>query len=225
VAAPLPPVPLGIRLTRATAPLVVVEMFHDVCCPYSNRMFTTVGTRVIPELERLGLHDRVGFVFQSVPQPWHPQSCAMHDAVMAAVILDPRSAPTFIANIFARQTEYFDDTTKDLSRNQIYDGLAKIAGASGYDAAALRQLLSLAGVRGNDGLGEVTQRLKWAVRYHRVRAVHTTPTVFVNGIEAAEVSSGWSSEQWLDLLRPLADALVLRRRPRPNDGPLRPLPG
>lgn len=206
MATPLPPTPLGIRLTHAASPRVVVEMFHDVCCPYSNKMFTTVYTRILPELERLGLLNNIEFVFQAVPQPWHMQSCAMHDAVMAAAILDPRSAPTFIANVFARQVEFFDDATKDLSRNQLYDNLSAIAAVSGYEGAALRKLLSLEGVRGNDALGEVTQRLKWAVRYHRVRSVHTTPTVFVNGIEAPDVDSGLSAEQWLDFLRPMLES-------------------
>ena len=28
------------------------------------------------------------------------------------------------------------------------------------------------------------------------RAVHVTPTVFVNGIEAPDISSGWTAEEW-----------------------------
>ncbi len=201
--APLPPAPPGIKLTHAASPSVVVEMFHDVCCPFSNKMFSTVYAGVVVTLQERGLTDQIEFLFQCVPQPWHAQSCCMHDAVMAATILDEARAPAYIGKIFAKQTEFFDDATKDLSKAQLYAKLAGIAAASGYDAGAFGSLLSLEGVEGNDGLGEVSQRLKWAVKYHRVRAVHTTPTVFINGIEAGEVSSGWSTDEWMDKLQPM----------------------
>ena len=38
--------------------------------------------------------------------------------------------------------------------------------------------------------------MKWAVKYHRVRSIHVTPTVLVNGIEAPDISSGWTGDQW-----------------------------
>ncbi len=34
---------------------------------------------------------------------------------------------------------------------------------------------------------QVTQHLKWATKFHRVRGVHVTPTVFVNGLEVREL--------------------------------------
>ena len=58
-------------------------------------------------------------------------------------------------------------------------------------------------VEGNAGLEQVTQQLKWAVKYHRVRGVHVTPTVFINGIEADDISSSWDSAQWLNKLEPM----------------------
>jgi hypothetical protein len=42
---------------------------------------------------------------------------------------------------------------------------------------------------------EVTPQLKAAVKVHRKRGVHVTPTVFLNGVEAGDVSSGWSLER------------------------------
>ena len=90
-----------------------------------------------------------------------------------------------------------------MSRVQIYDQLAAIGGESGYDISSLSALLSLEGVTGNEGLGNVTQYLKWAVKYHRIRGVHVTPTVFINGIESPDVSSGWSETEWLEKLQPM----------------------
>ena len=200
---PLPTVPIGIKLTDSPAPTVVVELFQDVCCPYSKIMFDTVFQSLIPKLEKVGLIENIRFLWQSVPQPWHAQSCCMHDAIMAASILDVEKTPTYILNIFAKQTDFFDDQVKNLSRVQIYEKLAAIGKESGYDISSLATLLSLEDVTGNEGLGNVTQHLKWAVKYHRVRGVHVTPTVFINGIEASDVSSGWSDTVWLEKLQPM----------------------
>lgn len=38
--------------------------------------------------------------------------------------------------------------------------------------------------------------MKWAVKYHRTRSVHTTPTVFLNGLEAPDISSSWGLDEW-----------------------------
>ena len=203
MAPPLPSVPAGIKLTNSFSSGVVVDLFHDVCCPYSKKMFDTVFRSLIPTLETKNLIGGIQFLWQSVPQPWHAQSCCMHDAIMAASILDVEKTPTYIFNIFAKQTDFFDDQAKNLSRVQIYEKLATIGGESGYDISSLSALLSLEDVRGNEGLGNVTQYLKWAVKYHRVRGVHVTPTVFINGIEAPDVSSGWCDTEWLEKLQPM----------------------
>ena len=107
--APLPTVPIGIKITNPLAPAVVVELFQDVCCPYSKKMFDTVFQSLIPILEKEALIGNVQFLWQSVPQPWHAQSCCMHDAVMAASILDVEKTANYILNIFDKQTDFFDD--------------------------------------------------------------------------------------------------------------------
>ena len=88
----------------------------------------------------------------------------------------------------------FDDKTKDYNRTQIYKILAVIGTECGYDATALGDLLSLKNVKDNGGLGDITQYLKWTAKYHRTHGVHTTPNVFINGIEADDVSSRWKVE-------------------------------
>lgn len=201
MAPPLPPAPLGIKLTNAPSPTVIVEMFHDVCCPYSKKMFETVYDGLLPALMNEGVLRRIEFLWHSVPQPWHAQSCCMHDAVMAAKISEPALVGGYISAIYAQQTDFFDDKIKDLSRTQLYGMLAEIGSTCGYDPKALTSLLSLESVQGNAGLGDVTQHLKWAVKHHRTRGVHVTPTVYINGIEAGDVSSGWTSEEWMDKIK------------------------
>ena len=43
-----------------------------------------------------------------------------------------------------------------------------------------------------------TQELKWSTRYHRVRSVHVTPTVFLNGLETPDISSSFTAAEWQD---------------------------
>ena len=145
----------------------------------------------------------------------------------------------------------------------MYEELLDVAAATGAPRAAVAALLTDTG----SGSG-MTQSLKWAVKFHRVRpcsmlkgavllrpfyslpgrgwhraalrtpekllscsdtglflpcrhqpparratsrfqslinpgSVHVTPTVFVNGLEAGVVSSGWSAAEWQKFLQPM----------------------
>ena len=64
---PLPTIPIGIKLTDSPTPTVVVELFQDVCCPYSKIMFDTVFKSLIPILEKEDLIKNIKFLWQSVP--------------------------------------------------------------------------------------------------------------------------------------------------------------
>jgi hypothetical protein len=98
------------------------------------------------------------------------------------------------------QSDFFDDKTMDKSRSQLYEDLASRSFPSdGERKAALLAFLGLKG-EGNSG-SKATQLVKWAVKYHRLaRSVHVTPTVFLNGLEAGDVGSGWTVEQWTEKL-------------------------
>jgi hypothetical protein len=197
MAAPMPPAPVGLKLTQAPKSTVVVEMSHDVCCPFSKKMYDTVDGSVLPTMADKGLPDQIDFVWQSVPQPWHARSCLMHDAVMAAFLIDARQIGDNLSSVFAHQTDFFDDTTKDKSRMEIYACMAAIGRQCGYNPDAISAKLSLKGVQGNGGLGDTTQTHTWSVKYHRGRGVHVTPTVLINGLKANDVSSGWTSYEWM----------------------------
>ncbi len=127
----------------------------------------------------------------------------MHEALFAAYLIDKININSYLRATFARQEEFFDDAIKNLSRVQVYNRLTEIGSQCGYDRGAIKAKLSLDKVEGNSGLGEVTQNLKWAVKYHRSLGVHVTPTVFINGLEVDEISSGSSSDDWMELLKPI----------------------
>eukprot|EP00418_Pyrodinium_bahamense_P051952 CAMPEP_0179179544 /NCGR_PEP_ID=MMETSP0796-20121207/88861_1 /TAXON_ID=73915 /ORGANISM="Pyrodinium bahamense, Strain pbaha01" /LENGTH=266 /DNA_ID=CAMNT_0020883211 /DNA_START=14 /DNA_END=814 /DNA_ORIENTATION=- len=192
---PLPSQPLGVAWpSQAGVGSVVVELFLDLCCPFSKKMIKTLASGVAAQYE-----GNVTFVFQSVVQPWHAQSSYMHEASLAVLdVGGPAAFWKFALAVLDSQEEFFDDKVYDKTRQQLYEQLANIAGSTGVDAEEVLAKLNLAGP-GNAG-NAVTQRLKWATKLHRVRGVHVTPTVYVNGLEAGVVGSGWAAEDWQKFL-------------------------
>ena len=192
----VPPKPVGVYHLGATKPAVVVETYLDYCCPFSKKMFDVLYAEVMPELKAGG---QVDWLLQNVPQPWHPQSAYMHEVALAVKMVDESKFFAASAAIFAAQAQFFDDKTADSTRNQIYDELvAVVSTVEGLDAAAVRRQVAVSGA-GNAG-SSVTQEVKWSVKYHRARSVHVTPTVFLNGLEAPDISSGWSRAEWTEKL-------------------------
>ena len=203
VASPHPPTPLGFRLNISPDPAVSIELFQDVCCPFSKRMFNTIVEELIPMLNDKELIHRICFIWQSVPQPWHAQSCLMHEAIIAAYLTNKHKIVDYLQSLYYQQDNFFDEKTKDLSRVELYARLANIGVQCGYEPGTISSKLNLEGVKGNSGLIGITQHLKWAVKYHRMRGVHVTPTVFINGLEAVDISSDWSLRDWRKKLEPM----------------------
>ena len=141
-------------------------------------------------------------IVHQVPQPWHPQSVCMHEACLAVQAVAPERAAAFTAALFAAQERFFDASTYDVSRSALYAVLAALAEEeAGVPSAPVLALLASAATPDAPNAGNgVTQQLKWAVKHHRARGVHVTPTVFVNGIEAGQVSSGWGLDDWRGFL-------------------------
>jgi len=194
---PLPPTRPGFDLSPAGSP-IVVELFLDLICPYSARMFATLHASVLGQFG-----DRVSFVLHQVPQPWHPQGSYLHEAALCVRAACPAKYAAFFLSVCAAFDQFSDAATLDQSRAQIYAEILRLAAEtlSEPEVAQVKSMLGLAGA-GNSG-NQATQLMKWAVKHHRTRGVHVTPTVFVNGLEAGIVSSGWTGEHWVQWLAPL----------------------
>jgi len=162
-------------------------------------MFTTLYNDVLPEFKD---DSDVSFVIHQVVQPWHPQGTMVHEAALAVKQVEPSAYADYVKAIydaFCGDDQLFsDEYTWSKTRLEIYDDLLKLL-PSGADAAAVKALLLPKGTGGNEG-NAMTQEIKWATKYHRGRGVHVTPTVFVNGLEAGVVSSGWKKEDWIKFL-------------------------
>lgn len=210
-----------LQLGAETEP-VEVELFSDFSCPFSGKLWTTVATGGAASV--LARFPSVKFVLRQVPQPWHMQSMLVHEAVLAARravpdARDPRFT-AFLDAVFARQADLTDVVVWDWSRAQIHAALLALAAAAGLDAAAVAAHLAINAddvAKGMKNPGSyVTPDFKACVRYHRVRSVHVTPTVFVNGIEATAVSSSWTVDQWVDFLTPIVNANEKAKQSKTN---------
>lgn len=203
----LPKIPgcfLGNVWKRAQNAKVHLDVYVDYACPFSKKIFDTLTGVVYPHFNS----DADGptplkITFMQVPQPWHVQSALLHEAVITARALSPELVDDFQAAVFANQPQFVDVEVYDKSRRQINEELAEIAASVGVDRAAFLQYLQIDTTDGKRNSGnQATRVLKLYTKHHRQLGVHVTPTCRINGIEV-NTSSGWTLEQWIELLEPL----------------------
>lgn len=176
----------------------MVDVFVDPCCPFSLKIF----------LKLLQVHDwaegraegelciRV-FLY---PQPWHPQSTMLVEAIVAVQRVDETVTVPFMTKLFETITDFYDASTYNKSRQEIYQELSEIAKVFISQEEFLKQVeFQVIDDQKNSG-NLCTQDVKWLVKYGRSCGVHVTPTCFLNNIEAGHVSSGWELAEWQDLL-------------------------
>ena len=171
---PLSPTTLGFPLSPV-GKSVHIELFLDLVCPYSSKMFKTVYDSVLA-----AYGERVSFVIHQVPQPWHPGGIYMHEVALAVRMTSPKAYPAVLRALVAAYDSGVctDEHMWHKTRAEMYAELVAIAVGAGGDGDAAAALL----VNNGHGVG-CTQELKWAIKLHRTRGVHVTPTVFVNGLE------------------------------------------
>eukprot|EP00628_Pelagophyceae_sp_CCMP2097_P019535 CAMPEP_0206843670 /NCGR_PEP_ID=MMETSP0975-20121206/23583_1 /ASSEMBLY_ACC=CAM_ASM_000399 /TAXON_ID=483370 /ORGANISM="non described non described, Strain CCMP2097" /LENGTH=160 /DNA_ID=CAMNT_0054386211 /DNA_START=17 /DNA_END=497 /DNA_ORIENTATION=- len=157
----------GTLLFKTPSPRVVVEVFADLCCPFSNKMY----------VHRAGVRQRSGHALPASAAAVAPAAAVMHEAMLAAKLVDEAQYFGAVRGVFASQADFFDDRVHDATRAQLTKQLVDvICAATTVDASKLAAKLAVSGA-GNCGT-QATVEMKHACRYHRVRGVHTTPTVF-----------------------------------------------
>jgi len=103
--------------------------------------------------------------------------------------------------LFKRQTEYFDVPTATLTPLQIREKLAELANETigAGKTGAFKQLLTISSEGLNGGV-DVTNDLKYTVKYSRQNSIHVSPTALWDGIVANEISSSWGEKEWTTFL-------------------------
>mmetsp|Transcript_17218 Transcript_17218/g.47119 ORF Transcript_17218/g.47119 Transcript_17218/m.47119 type:complete len:181 (-) Transcript_17218:206-748(-) len=174
-------------------------VFLELLCPFSCRMYNTLYEGVLPALKGDPGFD---FILHQTVQPWHSQCVPIHEAALALKQVAPEYYAEYVHALYAAYTAkaFTDEITIDKTRGQLYqEAVALLPDAVKDKSDEIKGLLDK---------GAMVQEIKWACKFHRARGVHVTPTVFVNGIEAGAVSSGWTKEQWLDFLKAQANSTI-----------------
>lgn len=162
-------------------------------------MFNTVYDSVFPVVKQK-YPDKVQFIFRQQIQPWHPSSTLVHEAGVAVLQTHPDKFWDFSKALFDKQTDFFDVSVVNESRNKTYERLAKLAGGVGVDEKKIYGLLEVSDKPDKDGsmnIGNgVTNDVKLMVKANRLTGVHVTPTVLFNGIQENGISSSFTKDDW-----------------------------
>jgi len=194
-----PKTPLGHRIGSADAQLKI-EAWYDFACPFSKKSFLMMTNEVLPAYEKKA-PGKIQFLHYQYPQPWHAPGAYAAEVSLAVEAVDPSKYLATCQRFFEKQEELvFDCVTYDRTRNELYELLAGAATeATGVDKVAVLEKVKYLGTSPNSG-NETGQMLKWYVKHGRKNGIHVTPTVYMNGIEEGQVSSGWTLEQWSEYL-------------------------
>lgn len=154
----------------------------------------TLYEEVLPEL---GTDSDFDFILHQTVQPWHSQCVPCHEAALAVKQVIPSVYAEYIFKIYKAHAaqQFTDENTLNKTRKQLYEELLELLP---HDKVSFEEKSKIQILLMNSGM---VQEIKWSCKFHRTRGVHVTPTVFVNGIEAGVVSSGWTKQQWLDFLQ------------------------
>lgn len=150
---------------------------------FSAKMFNTFNT-LSPMISQQYGH-RLQVIFRQHIQPWHPSSTLTHEAGAAVLRLAPEKFWDFSAALFKRQTEFFDVSLVNETRNKTYERLAQIAGSVGLDESKVLELLRIPESPGEDGQlnigNQVTNDIKLMVKVRTPAPSHRTDPLTLPG--------------------------------------------
>jgi protein-disulfide isomerase len=164
---------------------VTLEVFLEPTCPFSAKTFAKLDDL----LARAG-EDRLTIKIRLHSQPWHPFSSPVTRAVLAASTTPggKSAARSVMAAVFAHRDE-FDLTEHRCGPNldQTIRGILQLI--ERHSGVAVAQAFEQR---------ELEREMKWHAKYARQNGIHATPTFMVDGIVAADMSSGDSVDAWLE---------------------------
>jgi len=153
-------------------------------CPFSDRAFGKFDEL----LARAG-EDLLTIKIRLLSQPWHLLSPVVTRAILAASTTEQgkSAAKAVMTTVFAHRDE-FDLTNHCSGQNldlSIRDILNLIERYSGLPVSVAFELPDL------------DREMKWHAKYARQNGIHVSPSFMVDGLVAADMSSGDTVEVWL----------------------------
>jgi protein-disulfide isomerase len=180
---PIPKRPSGYRLGAPDAP-IQLEMFFDLECPFSKKAWQT-----IIELQDSCNLKQVYMILQPMSLGNHRQSW---DATKAAIALsgdDTNKFIDFVSYLFDRQEKFANEAFKDKTQTDWHDLLAEYA----LDATECSEREKFIQLLNSE---DIYNQTKIPARFAAIRGVWSTPTFFINGAEATDLSSQSSLSDW-----------------------------
>lgn len=187
MAIPIPKRPVGYRLGAGDA-LIQIEAFVDVECPFSKKAWPT-----LLDIANTYSPEEVSITIYPVVLADHRQSW---DVTKTAVLLangDALQFWNFLSYLYQRQEKYVNTAFDHQTRQNLYDLLAHFAAdfADETDAKGFIKTIQS---------DELSSQAKHPIRYAITRGVWSTPTFFINGAEAPDLSSASTIAVWQSTL-------------------------
>lgn len=187
---PIPRRPSGYVKGEASA-LLQVEAFIDIQCPYSKKAWPTL----LAVSDHYG-PQRVQLRVQLLSMANHRQSWDVTKAIVAVASDDSDLFFKLATFLYERQEQFFNGPFKQRSQVDLYDLIVRLLAEFGYQTDPTEFIKRLE----SDGVyaaAKVPSRVAFS------RGVWATPTFFINGAEATQLSSSSTLNEWNDILDPL----------------------
>ncbi len=180
---PIPQRPSGYRLGNADAP-IVIEMFFDLECPFSRK-----GWQTIFQIKQAYSAEQIYLILYPMTLGNHRQSWDATKAAIAVAGDDPSKFVKFVNYLFDHQSEFANEAFKDQTQTQWHQLLASYA-VDATEWSDQNQFIELL------NSPEIYSQARIPARFATIRGVWSTPTYFINGAEATDLSSQSSLQDW-----------------------------
>ena len=180
---PIPARPSGYRLGNPDAP-VQIEMFFDLECPFSKK-----GWQTLMSVRSAYSQGEIYIILQSMVLGNHRQSWDATRAAIAVAGDDPEKFVSFVNYLFDRQAEFANEASKDRTQTEWQALLADYA----IDATEWSDKDKFIGLLNSK---EIYSQARIPARFAAMKSVWSTPTYFINGAEATDLSSQSTLQEW-----------------------------
>jgi hypothetical protein len=162
----------------------ILEVFLEPTCPFSARAFAKLD-----ELLASAGEDRLTIKIRLHSQPWHLFSPVVTRAILAASTTEGgrSAAKRVMAAVFQHRDDFV--LVNHCSGPNLDQTIRGILG--------LIERYSGVAVSGPFEQPDLEREMKWHTRYGRQNGIHASPTFMVDGLVAADMSSGDTVEAWL----------------------------
>ncbi len=159
------------------------EVFLEPTCPYSVRTFGKLDA-----LLALAGEDNITVEIVLQSQPWHMYSGVIVRCILAASTLpDGKAAAKAVMAAVAAHREEFEFERHARGPNMNATPNDIIARIEQYSGIALAEAFDIS---------DLDRAVKRHCRYARQNGIHVSPTFMIDGLVAADVSSGDTVESW-----------------------------